>query len=50
LGRGSFGAVWLEKCTEDSRSGEVRAMKELAKGIANVTAGYDKELEAIAMY
>ncbi len=50
LGRGSFGVVWLERCTDGSCSGEVRAVKEIVKGPANISADYNRELEAIAKF
>jgi hypothetical protein len=48
LGRGSYGVVWLEKCTAGPSSGEVRAVKELMKGTTSIK--YGRELEAIAKF
>lgn len=51
LGRGSYGVVWLEKCTSGPDSGKVRAVKELMKGTATMpSAGYARELEAIVKF
>jgi hypothetical protein len=51
LGRGSYGVVWLEKCTSGPGSGQLRAVKELRKEPANVSPiHYHRELEAIAKF
>ncbi len=49
LGRGSFGVVWLEECTEGPSTGDVRAVKEIRKGTATAS-NYSRELEAIAKF
>ncbi len=48
-GSGSFGVVWLEKCTEGPSTGDIRAVKEIRKGTATVS-NYSRELEAIAKF
>lgn len=50
LGKGSYGVVWLEKCTTGPSSGDVRAVKEFDKQIANMSIKYHRELEAIAKF
>lgn len=51
LGRGSFGVVWLEKCTSGPSSGKVWAVKELRKAPGNISfSNYSRELEAIAKF
>jgi hypothetical protein len=45
LGKGSFGIVWLEKCTAGPSWGELRAVKALSKSV-----NYYRELEAIAKF
>lgn len=51
LGRGSFGVVWLEKCTSGPDLGQVWAVKELRKGTRTVSpVSYARELEAIAKF
>jgi calcium/calmodulin-dependent protein kinase I len=49
LGRGGFGAVWLEQC---HGSGEVRAVKEMQKQVDKDGSPVDfsRELEAIAKF
>ncbi|CAG8015659.1 unnamed protein product [Penicillium olsonii] len=46
LGRGSFGIVWLEQCTEEDR---VRAVKEIAKKEIREKT-YHRELEAVVKF
>lgn len=47
LGRGAFGAVYLERCVQGEKTGNVRAVKKIQK----VTeSNYDRELEAIALF
>ncbi|KAF4626726.1 hypothetical protein G7Y89_g11431 [Cudoniella acicularis] len=50
LGNGSYGVVWLEKCTTGPSLGEVRAVKAFDKEIANMSIKYQRELEAIAKF
>jgi hypothetical protein len=50
LGEGSFGIVWLEKCTAGPSQGKLRAVKELKKGGTAESPNYYKELEAIAKF
>ena len=47
LGRGGFGIVWLERCTQGDSKGEVRAVKEVPK---RESGDYYRELEAIALF
>jgi serine/threonine protein kinase len=49
LGRGSFGVVYLNKCTSGPGSGQVRAVKRLRK-IEEPLLTYHRELEAIAKF
>jgi hypothetical protein len=47
LGKGGFGAVYLEECIQGDRKGGLRAVKEIKKpGDTN----YYRELEAIALF
>lgn len=51
LGKGSYGAVWLAKCTSGPASGQIRAVKELSKGGAKLSpVDYCRELEAITKF
>lgn len=47
LGRGGFGAVYLEQCVEGDKQGRIRAVKEIQKGTGG---NYNRELEAIALF
>ena len=48
LGGGAFGVVWLERCTEGERKGELRAVKQIQK--LESSGEYYRELEAIALF
>jgi serine/threonine protein kinase len=50
LGSGSFGTVWLEKCVEGQKLGQLRAVKEILKPEGTRTIDYERELEAIAKF
>ncbi|MCJ1269155.1 hypothetical protein MMC22_009044 [Lobaria immixta] len=47
LGRGSFGVVWLERCSQGDSKGKVRAVKKVEK---LKSSDYYRELEAIALF
>ena len=47
LGRGSFGAVYLEECVRGSNEGKVCAVKEIQKP---EDSNYYRELEAVALF
>ncbi|CAI7613637.1 unnamed protein product [Penicillium bialowiezense] len=47
IGSGSFGSVWLEKCTQGARSVEFRAVKQLP---IHGSVDYRRELEAITRF
>jgi serine/threonine protein kinase len=50
LGRGSYGQVWLEKCTSSNKTGKLRAVKEIRKEPNSNAIEYDRELEAVAKF
>ena len=55
LGQGGFGIVWLEKCTSGPNNGKARAVKCIAKVLAEPSRAssvvdYNRELEAIAKF
>ena len=51
LGGGSYGTVWLEECTDGDPGGQLRAVKEMAKGQSSVSeVDFHRELEAIAKF
>ena len=50
LGNGTFGRVWLETCVSGTKTGEVRAVKEVSKNAASTAIDYGRELEAIAKF
>ncbi|KAK5732208.1 hypothetical protein LTS12_027161, partial [Elasticomyces elasticus] len=47
LGRGAFGAVYLEVCVFGNKRGDVRAVKKFQK---SKESNYHKELEAIGLF
>ncbi|KAL8855550.1 MAG: hypothetical protein Q9178_007819, partial [Gyalolechia marmorata] len=47
LGRGGFGAVYLEQCVKGDKQGRIRAVKEIQKSTGG---NYNRELEAIALF
>ena len=47
LGRGGFGAVYLERCVDGSKKGDVRAVKEIRR---DPDVDYTRELEAAALF
>ncbi|KAL9024368.1 MAG: hypothetical protein Q9196_006568 [Gyalolechia fulgens] len=47
LGRGGYGAVYLEQCVEGDKQGRIRAVKEIQKSTGG---NYNRELEAIALF
>jgi serine/threonine protein kinase len=47
LGSGSFGAVYLEVCTQGNKEGKLRAVKEIRKP---KDTNYYRELEALAYF
>ncbi|KAF2163000.1 hypothetical protein M409DRAFT_26448 [Zasmidium cellare ATCC 36951] len=47
LGRGSYGAVYLEKCIHGEKAGRVRAVKKIRKPF---DTNYYRELEALAFF
>ncbi|KAH8693006.1 kinase-like domain-containing protein [Talaromyces proteolyticus] len=50
IGGGSYGSVWLEKCTKGYRDVQVRAIKQLEKHEQFAHIDYTRELEAIAKF
>jgi hypothetical protein len=51
LGQGSYGQVWLEKCTAGKSIGELRAVKMIRKKPnASTIRDYNRELEAVAKF
>ena len=47
LGRGAYGAVYLERCVHGNATGSVRAVKKIQRRGDNK---YNRELEAIALF
>lgn len=47
IGSGSFGSVWLEKCIQETRSVQFRAVKQLP---IHDSVDYRRELEAITRF
>ena len=51
LGQGSYGNVWLERCTAGQRDVTLRAVKMIRKQQhTSKTTNYNRELEAIAKF
>lgn len=50
LGNGTFGKVWLESCVGGPNTGQLRAIKEVAKGGDETAVDYRRELDAIAKF
>lgn len=51
LGRGTFGAVYLERCVEGPKTGQLRAIKEIPKNHdAAPRIDYTRELEAVLKF
>ncbi|OKL64436.1 hypothetical protein UA08_00881 [Talaromyces atroroseus] len=50
IGGGSYGSVWLEKCTQGYRDVQVRAIKQIEKHEQFAHIDYTRELEAIAKF
>ena len=51
LGKGSFGSVWLQECTENRQGAGVRAVKKIVIGKPATEDKYCvRELEAIAKF
>ncbi|OQE13507.1 hypothetical protein PENFLA_c047G06958 [Penicillium flavigenum] len=55
VGNGGFGSVWLEKCIQGGRPGDiqdgaVRAVKQIDKDTRFGSIDYNRELEAIAKF
>jgi len=52
IGAGSYGSVWLEKCTKGQRDIEFRAVKQISTAVrqGSKPITYSRELEAIAKF
>src|SRR5271156_3118937 len=51
IGGGAYGKVYLEKCAEGQRCGDLRAVKKISKPLQPAKLmNYNRELEAIAKF
>ncbi|KAH8430990.1 serine/threonine-protein kinase [Aspergillus melleus] len=50
IGGGSYGSVWLEKCTKGARQNELRAIKQMEVRRQSTRVDYYRELKAIAKF
>jgi hypothetical protein len=50
LGRGTYGAVYLETCVLGPRNGQLRAVKRIAKDGHAVVVDYSRELVALSKF
>ena len=50
LGQGSYGQVWLEKCTSSDNTGQLRAVKVVRKQTNLDAIDYGRELEVVAKF